>query len=263
MPSPLMVDGRHTTVYARPLTLVRGLVQGTALKARVPLPWRKHAKWARVRLAESLGSTRFSHPSLYGLERSFLPLLPEAGVFLEVGANDGYDQSNTYFLERHLRWQGILVEPLDSHVALCRRRRPRSYCVWAACVPADYPADEVQLSVNDLMTVSTGLTTTHHVGRAGNTGRSVSAPARTLSSIIDESPFDYVDFMSIDVEGAERAVLHGLDLCRHRPGLMLIETDDLPTVREVLEPWMQLIGQPTFHDYLFRSREHPLARAAL
>ena len=35
------------------------------------------------------------------------------GFFFEAGANDGVEESNTYFLELN-GWQGILVEPNPS-----------------------------------------------------------------------------------------------------------------------------------------------------
>ena len=33
------------------------------------------------------------------------------GFFIEAGAHNGYDISNTLYLEKVLRWDGILVEP--------------------------------------------------------------------------------------------------------------------------------------------------------
>ena len=33
------------------------------------------------------------------------------GFFIELGANDGLRQSNTYYLEKNLGWRGILIEP--------------------------------------------------------------------------------------------------------------------------------------------------------
>ena len=51
----------------------------------------------------------------YGEDVHLLPLLLEAtggarGVFVEMGALDGFDKSNTYALERCLGWDGVLIE---------------------------------------------------------------------------------------------------------------------------------------------------------
>ena len=53
-------------------------------------------------------------------------------------------------------------------------------------------------------------------------------PVRTLDSILAEVGFARVDFLSVDVEGAELAVLRGLSIERYRPRLILIE-DDVPS----------------------------------
>ena len=51
----------------------------------------------------------------YSEDVHLLPLLLEAtggarGVFVEMGALDGFDKSNTYALERCLGWDGVLIE---------------------------------------------------------------------------------------------------------------------------------------------------------
>ena len=46
---------------------------------------------------------------------------------------------------------------------------------------------------------------------------------RPLAALIDEAGLAAIDFLKIDVEGAEAEVLAGMDLARHRPRLLLIE----------------------------------------
>jgi hypothetical protein len=46
---------------------------------------------------------------------------------------------------------------------------------------------------------------------------------RRLSALIDEAGLQAIDFLKIDVEGAEADVLAGLDFTRHRPRVILIE----------------------------------------
>ena len=48
-------------------------------------------------------------------------------------------------------------------------------------------------------------------------------PARRLSAILDEHREMSVDFLKIDTEGAEAAVLGGLDFDRHRPRVVVVE----------------------------------------
>lgn len=222
----------------------------------VPLGWRKSFKVARARCYEKVGSFKYSLPALNSLDARVLPLLPRDGVFLEVGANDGYSQSNTYYLERALGWNGILIEPLPSLYDRCRRLRRKAHVVQAACVAQAAPGDTIELVDLDLMSVSLGQQEhEEQARRLGATQRrkTVRVPASTLSAVIDGSPFTRIDFMSIDVEGAEGSLLAGLDLDRHAPKLLLIETAHLERTTNQLAPYMRLVDQLSHHDYLFES----------
>ena len=35
------------------------------------------------------------------------------GFYIECGANDGVNQSNTWYYEKKLNWKGLLIEPID------------------------------------------------------------------------------------------------------------------------------------------------------
>lgn len=49
--------------------------------------------------------------------------------------------------------------------------------------------------------------------------------ARTLDSLLAEAGAGKVDFVSIDVEGAEMDVLQGFDICRWNPDIVVIESN--------------------------------------
>jgi hypothetical protein len=57
-----------------------------------------------------------------------------AGFFVEVGAYDGVNLSNTYHFEQ-CGWTGVLVEPDPDMAERCRRDRPRS--VTFQCAAGD------------------------------------------------------------------------------------------------------------------------------
>ena len=225
----------------------------TRLRQAAPLGLRKTFKVKRAQLTLRLGIHRFSFPGLAGLDKNVIPYLPKMGTFLEVGANDGYSQSNTYHLERVRGWSGILIEPLPSLFARCQLVRPHSWCYNAACVPDGFASSMIEMADLDLMSVALGLQPEEDqaarlsVATSGN----VLVPARTISSIIDDSPFSRIDFMSVDVEGAELGLLDGLDWKRHAPSWLLIETKHLADVIEKCSPWMSLKAQLSYHDYLF------------
>ena len=81
--------------------------------------------WRRRGLFEAIGSRRYSRPALHGMDRLLEGLVPaRPGLFVEAGAHDGYTQSNSYYLERFLGWQGLLVEAVPELFEKARSRRP-------------------------------------------------------------------------------------------------------------------------------------------
>lgn len=152
------------------------------------------------------------------------------GTFVELGAYDGLNQTNTLWLERR-GWRGVLIEAVPEFAEACRRHRPQSFVVNAACVSKDHPGGEVELHQVGLMSLVDGARTSQDQEawiRRGEEVQKLSrsvcrAPARTLSSILDEANVTQVDLLSLDVEGSELSVLEGLDWRRHAPALMLVE----------------------------------------
>lgn len=222
------------------------------VKQSLPLGLRKDVKIRRAEVARRLGLSRYTFPALHQIDRRMLPRLPDRGIFLEVGANDGYSQSNTYHLGAVKGWGGILIEPLPSLYRRCLKVRPEAYCVNAACVASDEQVT-VEMVDRDLMSVTLGQQDKDEEDeRVAQDAEVVGVPARTLSSIIDDSPYSEIDFMSIDVEGAELQLLAGLDLDRHAPRWLVIETAHAREVQEALGHHMQWVEQLTHHDHLFK-----------
>ena len=61
------------------------------------------------------------------------------GFFVELGANDGETQSNTFYFEKNRNWRGVLVEPILHNYLHCRKVRSLGTKIFcAACVGFDY-----------------------------------------------------------------------------------------------------------------------------
>jgi hypothetical protein len=105
--------------------------------------------------------------------------------------------------------------------------------VRAALVAADFPEPEVTLRYGGLMTLVVGaraddeawVASAHAMGQEAP-AHEFSAPARTLSSILDEAGAPEVDLLSLDIEGYEAQALAGLDFDRHAPRFILVEMRD-------------------------------------
>jgi FkbM family methyltransferase len=149
------------------------------------------------------------------------------GFFVEVGAYDGVVLSNTYFLES-IGWRGILVEPIPEKASRCRLNRPQARVFECAAV-APGSNSEIAFEVVDGGEVySTSSMSPEHTARVAGYGlrtRKIVVPARTLDSILEEVHPVRVDYVSIDVEGAEVEVLRGFDIGRWRPRVVMIEVN--------------------------------------
>jgi FkbM family methyltransferase len=177
-------------------------------------------------MAEAVGSQRFSHPAFFGMDRRLAELMPKGGTFLEAGAHDGYTQSNTYYLERFLGCHGVLVEPIPELYRKCERRRLRSQVFKCALAGPDGP-ESLMIHFGDLMsTVNDASYAQGGLAVAGRQRYSIEVPARTLSSVLTEAGVEHVDAMILDLEGHEVEALSGLDLERHAPRFLMLETSD-------------------------------------
>jgi len=144
------------------------------------------------------------------------------GYFVEVGANEPQQRSQTYHLERK-GWTGVLIEPQpDLARQLEAERSARVFAV--ACSSPENAGRRLPLHV------AGPLSSLDRSGMAPSAEPEavVDVPVRTLNDILQEAgaPVGF-DFLSIDVEGHEIEVLRGIDLQRWRPRLIMIE-DHVP-----------------------------------
>jgi FkbM family methyltransferase len=228
----------------------------------MPLPLWRLTGWRR-RAFEFFGSDRYSRPACFDLERRLDTLFERPGYFVEVGAVDGFFESNTYFLERFRGWSGLLIEPSPTMFARIARNRPNAAAVNCALVSFDYGSPTVTLTdahaFSGIFTADTAesearLTAARQFGDP----RAVDVPARTLQSILDELGVRCVDFFSLDVEGYEDQVLRGLDFTRVRPRYILAECitpQQKETLDARLSPWYDRLGPLSTRDVFYRSKD--------
>lgn len=143
------------------------------------------------------------------------------GFFVEFGACDGIEASNTYLLERDFGWTGILAEP--GRVWQKKLLENRTAMIDMRCVTA---------STGDLIDFNEGADprvsstdSSHkflHQIKSSYTVQTVS-----LMDLLEKhgAP-SHIDFLSIDIEGGELAALKGFDFEKYSFGFICIEQHD-------------------------------------
>jgi len=145
--------------------------------------------------------------------------LPANGAsFLEMGGYDGAAESTSWLFEQCYGWRGILIEASPQPFEALLRNRPSSLNLRLAACAA--PGTLLMASTNH-------PTTNRAVNRvsdlAGATGL-INATCGPIGLRLSQLFISRLDLFSLDVEGAEMAVLQTLDLgTRLAVGVMMVE----------------------------------------
>jgi len=188
------------------------------------------------------------------------------GFFVELGANDGVSQSNSLYFEMKRNWSGVLVEPAPHNFLLCKEQRSSKNNIFCnACVSFDYKEKYVDIRYANLMSISENLELdledkNNHIKKSerflsqNESLFSFGASAATLNSILKESKAPKeIDFLSLDVEGAELEVLKGIDFDTYSFKYMLIEIRDLKRMERFLNQHGYILEKKfSSNDYLFK-----------
>jgi FkbM family methyltransferase len=143
--------------------------------------------------------------------------------FVEFGATDGVNTSNTALMEKLYGWNGILAEPNPIwHESLVKNRSAivDTRCVYSTTGQA---LDFFNADVPGYAGVAQDLQ--HSVGkRLGVRGRLIKVQTISLNDLLEShyAPAK-IDFMSVDTEGSEYEILRALDFRKWRVELFTVE----------------------------------------
>lgn len=156
------------------------------------------------------------------------------GFFVDIGAFHPVKNSVTQHFQ--LRgWSGVNIDPDEKNIELFNQLRPKDTNLCFAIGQKDGDTKIYSLPNTSRTTALAELAASYK--KRGLEIRECEVPTRTLASLLDEYASRTIDFLKIDVEGAEYDVIVGGDWQRHRPRIVLAEATYPETDRPNWEQW--------------------------
>jgi FkbM family methyltransferase len=171
------------------------------------------------------------------------------GFYADVGGGHVVaDNVSFSFYERG--WRGIVVEPQAPLAAAYRNVRPRDVLVNALCGRASGESDFFQADRFH------GLSTTvsQHADAASAAGIATTThrlPVVTLADLFAAHAPATIDFLKVDVEGAEAEVLAGNDWQRFRPRVVMLEAVAPWSMADVSANFLPILNAAGYRDVYF------------
>src|SRR3954447_25988846 len=195
-----------------------------------------------ISVRERLGLLKF--PSQIGQDRwvseKVFPGVTN-GYFLDVGSADGFVNSNTWALEQR-GWKGICVDPFPSNM------QGRTCQMFREAVDAEgghrvsFAADGELGGITDYID--------RYKGSVKKT-KTVDLTTVALGDILQRAHApSYVNFMSLDIEGAELEALRGFPFDRYKLGSIAIEHNYEEPKRSQIEELLKSKGYTKVHTWL-------------
>ena len=147
------------------------------------------------------------------------------GFFVEIGAFDGKDLSNTYLLESEYGWDGILAEPNPLLAEGIRLLRKAALCTEPVdAVTGRLVTMRFLVDRPDLSSISDYAFIDQHADARRKESVEVIQKTISLNDLLAayNAPND-IDFISIDTEGNESDILSAFNFDHYDVGLFCIE----------------------------------------
>jgi FkbM family methyltransferase len=155
------------------------------------------------------------------------------GFFVEFGATNGIDLSNTHLLENRFEWNGILAEPARMwHKDLLKNRKANieANCVWKNS------GETLMFNETKDGELSTIGSFSNSDGRNRKNSNIYAVKTISLMDLLDkfEAP-DLIDYLSIDTEGSEYEILKDFDFNRYKFKIITCEHNYTPNRQKIYD----------------------------
>jgi len=143
----------------------------------------------------------------------------KGGYFVDVGSHDGLTINNTIYFEKYNNWRGINVEPIKEVYDKLVINRPNSINI--NCAICNYEGETEFYCNRGYTEMISGIKECfdeRHKSRLerenrekGSTTEIIRVPTRRLESILEENNVTHINYLSVDVEGAEYEVIKSIN----------------------------------------------------
>lgn len=152
------------------------------------------------------------------------------GTFVEFGAIDGLMHSNSLFFEKHCGWNGVCIEPNPTAFEqLKQNRQCQCFNYAVGNREAFVKFEKYEGGLLGWSGVSEFIEDEHkkRVKKfiPEHLRETIQVQMRPLNAILEEAGIWQVDYMSIDTEGSEFAILEAFDFTKFDVKLFDIENN--------------------------------------
>jgi FkbM family methyltransferase len=148
----------------------------------------------------------------------------ENGFFIEIGASDGIELSNTYLLETQYKWKGICCEPIPERFEKCVKNRQNSICYNEAVYNESGLTFTFDIAnSNDLLSGISDCIDAYK-SYIGSNKTTIQVQTISLLDVLDRANApSFIEYMSLDTEGSELEILKNFDFEKYTFGLIDVE----------------------------------------
>ena len=157
----------------------------------------------------------------------------QGGYFVEFGATNGVDLSNTHILEKRFGWRGILAEPArgwQKALAANRSAAIETKCVYSR-------SGEIlkfsEAQDGEYSTISDKAGSDHNAALRRRVTEYGVETISLLDMLDKHGAPRVIDFLSIDTEGSELEILQAFDFGKYRFRVITCEHNFTPARQEI------------------------------
>lgn len=141
------------------------------------------------------------------------------GIFMDVGAHNGVNINNTLFFEKNHGWTGINIEPIKEVFDKLMENRPKCTNLNCAIDLIDGTAEFVcNTGYTEMLSGLKNQYDPRHrnrmkneLKRYGGSTNIIQVQTKRIETICDEYNTKHINYLSIDVEGAEFNVIKSIN----------------------------------------------------